>query len=188
MVYIAGLAPAAHLWYAAFTNQLGADPIEALENALGEWALWFLIAGLVVTPLQRFAHINFIKYRRALGLIAFVYVTMHVGVYLLFDRQLDWSVIWADVWKRPYITIGVMSFLLLLPLAITSNNWSLRKIGAQMWRRIHQLIYLAAPLGALHYVLLVKAWPLEPIVYLALMILLVAIRIFWSSPFRRFMR
>ncbi len=184
-IYLAGSAPAAHLFYAALTNQLGADPIDALENALGEWALWLLIASLVVTPLQRLARINLVKYRRAIGLLAFVYVTLHFGVYILLDRQMDWSDIWTDVWKRPYITIGLTSFLLLLPLAITSNNWSLRKLGTQTWRRLHSLVYLAAPLAALHYLLLVKAWPLEPIIYLTILVLLVVIRILWGSFCRR---
>ncbi len=167
------------------TNQLGADPIDALENALGEWALWLLIASLVVTPLRRLARINLVKYRRAIGLLAFVYVTLHFGVYILLDRQMDWSDIWTDVWKRPYITIGLTSFLLLLPLAITSNNWSLSKLGAQTWRRLHSLVYLAAPLAALHYLLLVKAWPLEPIIYLTILVSLVVIRILWGSFCRR---
>ena len=130
-VYLLGLLPAVQLFYAGLTNQLGPDPVRTLENALGEWALWFLIAGLSVSPLQRFAGVRLIKYRRALGLIAFAYVALHFSVYIFLDRQLDWSAIWVDILKRPYITIGVGSFLLLLPLAFTSNDWSV----AQAWRR-----------------------------------------------------
>jgi sulfoxide reductase heme-binding subunit YedZ len=185
LIYLIGCLPAAQLIYAALTNQLGANPIEVLENELGEWALWFLIAGLIVSPLRRVAGINLIKYRRALGVLAFVYVALHFSVYLFLDRQLDWPAIFTDIWKRPYITVGVASFLLLLPLAITSNNWSIRKIGGDFWRRLHMIVYLAAPLAALHYLLLVKSWPLEPFVYLGIILALVAFRFVFKSKRKR---
>jgi sulfoxide reductase heme-binding subunit YedZ len=184
-IYLIGCMPATYLIYAAVTNQLGADPVEVLENEFGEWALWLLIAGLVITPLRRVVGINLIKYRRALGVLAFIYVTLHFSVYLFLDRQLDWSAIFTDIWKRPYITVGVASFLLLLPLAITSNNWSIRRIGAEAWRRLHMVVYLAAPLAALHYLLLVKSWPLEPFVYLGIILVLVAFRFVFRSTRKR---
>ncbi len=179
LVYSFGLFPAVQLFYAGLTNQLGPDPVRTLENTLGEWALWFLIAGLAITPLQRFAKIRLIKFRRALGLIAFAYVALHFTVYIFLDRQLYWSAIWVDVLKRPYITIGLASFLLLLPLALTSNDWSLRELGTAAWKRLHLLAYIAAPLGALHYILLAKVWHLEPFIYLTIILLLVAMRLVW---------
>ncbi len=187
-VYLLGLLPAVQLFYAGLTNQLGPDPVRTLENALGEWALWFLIAGLAVSPLQRFAGVRLIKYRRALGLIAFAYVALHFSVYIFLDRQLDWSAIWVDILKRPYITIGVASFLLLLPLAFTSNDWSVRRLGAAAWKRLHLLTYIAAPLGALHYILLAKVLHLEPIIYLSIILLLVATRLTWQPTVQRWLR
>lgn len=176
-VYPVLLAPAVYLFTAGFTNQLGADPLRVLENQLGEWALRFLILGLAVTPLMRLARINLVKYRRAIGLCAFTYVTLHFLVYLLLDQQLNWLAIWQDIVKRPYITIGMTAFLMLTPLAITSNRLSIRKMGTEAWRRLHRLVYPAAILGAVHYLLIVKAWPLEPIVYLGLVLMLLGLRL-----------
>jgi sulfoxide reductase heme-binding subunit YedZ len=176
-VYPVLLAPAVYLFTAGFTNQLGADPLRVLENQLGEWALRFLILGLAVTPLMRLARINLVKYRRAIGLCAFTYVTLHFMVYVLLDQQLNWGAIWQDIIKRPYITIGMTAFLMLTPLAITSNRLSIRKLGTEAWRRLHRLVYPAAILGAVHYLLIVKAWPLEPIVYLGLVLMLLGLRL-----------
>lgn len=185
VVYAVLLAPAIYLFTAGFTNNLGADPLRVLENQLGEWALRFLILGLAVTPLMRFARINLIKYRRAIGLCAFTYVVLHFLVYILLDQQLDWSAIWQDIIKRPYITVGMTAFLMLAPLAITSNRLSVRKMGTEAWRRLHRLVYPAAVLGAVHYLLIVKAWPLEPIVYLGLVLLLLGVRLIPRTASRR---
>ena len=126
LIYPLGIAPGVWLFYLAVQNQLGPDPVKALENGLGEYALQFLIAGLAITPLMRFAKINLVKYRRALGLVGFFYVVAHFTVYIVLDMQFDWGEIITDIIKRPYITIGVSAFLLLLPLALTSNNFSIR--------------------------------------------------------------
>ena len=175
-VYAAGLVPAVLLFWFGIMDQLGADPLARLERELGEWGLRFLIAGLVVTPLRQLAGVNLIRYRRALGLLAFYYAALHLTVYLVLDQGLDWTAIWADIVKRPYITVGMASFVFLVPLAVTSNNLSIRRMGAQAWNRLHKLVYLAAAGGALHYVLLVKAWPLEPLVYAAIVAALLAYR------------
>lgn len=176
-VYPLLLVPAVYLFTAGFMNALGADPLRVLENQLGEWALRLLILGLAVTPLMRLARINLVKYRRAIGLCAFTYVILHLLVYLTLDQQFDWQAIWRDILKRPYITIGVTAFVMLVPLAMTSNRLSIRKMGADDWRRLHRLVYAAALLGAIHYLLIVKAWPLEPIVYLGLVLLLLSFRL-----------
>lgn len=175
-VYAVGLVPAADLFVRAFSNALGADPLRILENGLGEWALRFLILGLAVTPLMRLARINLVKYRRALGLVAFIYVVLHLGVYLVLDKQFFWGEIGADIVKRPYITIGMAAFVLLVPLAVTSNRLSIRKMGAAGWRKLHRLVYPAVLFGAVHYLLLVKAWPPEPIIYLVIVVGLLALR------------
>ena len=175
-VYPIGLIPAADLIWRALTNALGTDPLRVLENGLGEWALRFLILGLAVTPLMRFARINLVKYRRALGLVAFIYVVLHLTTYLVLDKQFFWGEIGKDILKRPYITIGMAAFLMLVPLAVTSNKLSIRKLGTTGWRKLHWLVYPAVLFGALHYLLLVKAWPPEPIIYLAIVVALLGVR------------
>ncbi|WP_425417495.1 protein-methionine-sulfoxide reductase heme-binding subunit MsrQ [Oricola indica] len=175
-VYPLGLLPAVDLFVRAFSNSLGADPLRVLENGLGEWALRFLILGLAVTPLLRFGRINLVKYRRAFGLVAFIYVVLHLSVYLALDKQFFWGEIGKDIIKRPYITIGMAAFLMLVPLAVTSNRFSIRKLGSLGWRKLHRLVYPAVLAGAVHYLLLVKAWPPEPIIYLAIVVALLAVR------------
>ncbi|WP_240514073.1 protein-methionine-sulfoxide reductase heme-binding subunit MsrQ [Paramylibacter kogurei] len=179
-IYIVGVLPAAWLFYQAVSNNLGADPLKALEHQLGEWALQLLIATLLITPLRDLFKINLIKYRRAIGLLAFFYALGHLLTYLWLDQQWWWSAIWKDITKRPYIIIGVISFLAMVPLAITSNNLSIRKLGPLTWRKLHQLTYIVVPLAALHFVLLKKTWQLEPILYLGVGLLLVGYR-FWRK-------
>jgi sulfoxide reductase heme-binding subunit YedZ len=176
LIYPVGMMPAVYLFYAAFTNQLGADPLDALENELGEWALKFLVVGLLFTPLLKIGRINLTKYRRAIGLIAFAYVFLHLAVYVALDRQFGWWEIWGDIVKRPYITIGMAAFILLLPLAVTSNNASIKRLGTAVWRNLHKLAYPAVLFGALHYVLLKKTWEPEPLVYLAIILVLLGWR------------
>ncbi len=188
LVYAVGFIPALWTFGLGLADRLGADPLKTLERELGEWALLFLIAGLAVTPLRQLAGINILRYRRAIGLLAFYYAALHLLTYMVLDQGLDWAAIWADIVKRPYITIGMASFILLVPLALTSNNASIRRLGGQAWARLHKLVYLAAAGGALHYVLLVKSWPLEPLVYAAIVAALLvyrAWRAFGTRPAER---
>jgi sulfoxide reductase heme-binding subunit YedZ len=175
-LYFIGLAPAGFYFYWAVTNQLGADPLKALEHQLGIWALQLLIATLLVTPIRDLSNINLIKYRRAIGLLAFFYTCLHLTTYLWLDQQWGWAAILKDITKRPYIIIGMLAFLGLVPLALTSNNISIRKLGAAGWKKLHKLVYLIAIFGAVHYLLLVKAWPLQPFVYLGIVLILVGYR------------
>jgi sulfoxide reductase heme-binding subunit YedZ len=176
-LYILGLLPAVYTFYLGVSDQLGADPLRTLEQTLGLWALRFLIAALAVTPLRRLGGPNLIRYRRALGLLAFYYAALHLTTYLVLDQGLDVAAIWADIVKRPYITIGMLAFILLVPLAVTSNGPMIRRLGSAAWQRLHRLVYVAAIAGALHFILLVKAWPLEPLVYAALVAVLLLFRI-----------
>lgn len=169
------LVPALWWLWLGMTGGLGVEPIEALEHKLGTFALQLLLVGLAVTPLRRLTRVSLIRYRRAVGLMAFSYVVMHLTVWLLLDVQ-QLSRAWADILKRPYITIGMAAFVLLLPLAITSNTWSVRRLGAA-WRRLHRLTYAAALLGALHYVMLVKGWQSTPLMYFAVLLALLALRL-----------
>ncbi|WP_373051102.1 protein-methionine-sulfoxide reductase heme-binding subunit MsrQ [Thalassovita aquimarina] len=173
--YCIGLIPIPYLFWQGLNGALGVDPVKALEHAYGEWALKLLIAGLAVTPLRRYAGINLLKFRRALGLLAFAYVVAHLSVWAVLDVQTPGRV-WADIVKRPYITVGMAAFLLMLPLALTSNNASLRRLG-RGWRKLHRLTYAVVLLGALHFTLLVKGFPLEPLVYLAVVVALLLSRL-----------
>tara|TARA_R110002012_G_scaffold155241_1_gene316120 strand:- start:524 stop:1120 length:597 start_codon:yes stop_codon:yes gene_type:complete len=174
LVYILCLLPVPWLLYLAQTGGLGVEPIKELEHELGEIALQLLIVGLAVTPMRRYVGVNLIKFRRAFGLLAFTYVSLHLLVWLVLDVGIL-SRIWADIIKRPYITIGMAGFLCLLPLALTSNNLSIRKLGPK-WRKLHKLTYLAVLLGGVHYIWLVKGFQIEPFVYMAVIIGLLALR------------
>jgi sulfoxide reductase heme-binding subunit YedZ len=176
-IYIAGVMPLAWLVWLLVDGQLGVDPVKRIEHQLGEWALQLLVAGLVIAPLRRYTGVNLVRYRRAIGLLAFFYVSLHLATWLVLDIQLRWAEIWADIVKRPYITAGFVAFVAMIPLAVTSNNASIRRLGPKAWQQLHRLTYFAAIAGAVHYLWLVKAWPPEPIIYLILVILLVLTRI-----------
>ena len=180
VLYVLGLVQALWLFYLGATGGLGVEPIKALEHELGEIALQLVIAGLCITPLRRFAGINLLKFRRALGLMAFFFVTLHLLVWLVLDVQIP-AQIWADILKRPYITVGMLAFALMIPLAMTSNGWSVRRLGAR-WRKLHRLTYAVAVLGGIHFLWLVKGFQIEPILYLAAIVLLLALRV---RPVRR---
>ncbi|SMX33941.1 protein-methionine-sulfoxide reductase heme-binding subunit MsrQ [Maliponia aquimaris] len=175
VVYLALALPAPWYLYQGATGGLGVEPIKALEHALGEFALQLAIVGLAVTPLRRLAGVNLLKFRRAIGLMTFFYVATHLLVWLVLDVQLPGQ-IWADIVKRPYITVGMVGFALMIPLAVTSNNWSVRRMGAA-WRRLHRLTYPAVALGGLHFVMLAKGFQIEPLVYMAVILGLLATRL-----------
>jgi len=174
-IYILYALPAPWLFYLGGTGGLGAEPIKALERELGEIALQLLIIGLTITPLRRFLGVNLIKFRRAFGLLAFFYVALHLTVWLFLDVQIA-AQIWADIIKRPYVTIGMAGFLLMIPLAATSNTYSVRKLGPK-WRQLHKLTYVIAVLGAVHFIWLSKGFQLEPLIYLAVILGLLVLRI-----------
>ena len=167
-IYVGGLVPAVWTFYLAFSDQLGADPLRVLERTLGLWGLRFLVAGLAITPLRRMTGLNLINYRRALGLTAFNFAVLHFFTYAWLDQGLDLGAIWGDIVKRPYITIGMLSLLILVPLAATSNAVMVRRIGSQSWSALHKWVYLAVAAAALHFILLVKSWPAEPLIYAGL--------------------
>lgn len=175
-LYIVGLLPIPVVFWMGLRGQLGVDPVKAMEHRYGLFALQFLMASLAVTPIRRLTGISLIRYRRALGLIAFAYVVAHLAVWMALDVRLDWAAIGRDLVKRPYIVIGMIGLLAMLPLAITSNGWSIRKLGPN-WRRLHKLAYVAGIAGAAHYMMLVKSWPPEPIIYCAAVAILLILRI-----------
>ena len=176
VVYVLGLVPLAFLVWGAVTDGLGADPVKAIEHALGERGLQFLLASLAITPLRRVG-LNLLRFRRALGLLAFGYVALHLTAWVWLDMGLRWAEMAADLTKRPYIIIGMVGFLVMLPLAATSWNGAIRRMGAVAWNRLHRLAYVAILAGVLHLALLVKVWTVETLVYVALALGLLAVRL-----------
>lgn len=174
-VYVAGVIPGALFLWAGITGSSGPEPINVLERNLGEFALQMLILGLAITPLRNWTRVSFFKYRRAIGLIAFSYVFFHLLVWLVLDVGIL-SQIWADIVKRPYITVGMAAFLLMVPLAVTSNNWSIRRLN-RTWKLVHRLTYGVALLGGLHFVMLAKGFQLEPLIYLGAVLGLLILRL-----------
>lgn len=179
-IYILFPLPGLWLFWEALNDRLGANPIQALEHRYGELGLQLLILVLLITPIQRLSKISFLKFRRAIGVMAFVYVLAHMLTWVVLDQEIDIGAIWTEIVKRPYITIGMLGFLVLLPLAVTSNNLSVRRLGPKLWRRLHQLTYVAAIAGAAHYLLLVKGWPIKPIIYAFVVVVLLLIRYWWK--------
>lgn len=174
-LYILGAIPPVWLFLAGIGGRLGVDPVKVMEHQMGEWSLWLLIAGLCITPLRRHAGINLLRYRRAIGLLAFFYILGHFLVWLVLDVQIMSQIV-TDIVKRPYVTVGFAAFVLLIPLALTSNNWSIRRLGPR-WRQLHKLVYAAALLGGIHFVMLVKGFQYEPYIYVGVILALLALRL-----------
>lgn len=175
-LYTIGLLPGLYAFYLGIFGGLGADPVRAFEHLLGLWALRFLCLGLVITPLRDLFGINLISYRRALGLIAFYYVLAHFAVYLTLDRGLILSSIAGDLLKRPYIMLGMAGLLMLIPLALTSNQWSIRRLG-QRWNKLHKLVYPVLIAAILHYALSLKVLDAEVAFYIVVGIVLLGYRL-----------
>lgn len=186
VVYLVCTVPALWYFWLGFSNQLGPNPITKLEHLLGEFALQLLVFGLVITPLRRFASISFLKFRRAIGLMAFTYVVLHLMVWVLLDIQILSHMV-SDILKRPYITIGMVAFVGMLPLAVTSNQWFVKKLGRK-WHHIHRLTYAICLLGALHFVMLRKGFQLEPLIYLFVIIVLLLLRLIPNARKRVYLR
>lgn len=180
--------PLVGLGWTAVQGGLGANPIETLTHETGQWGLRLLVLGLAITPLRRVTGWNdLIRYRRMVGLFSFFYVSLHLSTYMFLDQFFDWQAIWEDVYQRPYITVGFSAFLLLLPLAVTSTNGWIRRLGRN-WTRLHRLVYPAAILAVTHFIWLVKADLREPAVYAGLLGLLLGFRLLprrWQQPARR---
>jgi sulfoxide reductase heme-binding subunit YedZ len=173
-VWVLGLGPLAWTGIRFATDNLGANPVEAVLHWSGRWGLILLLVGLAITPLRRLTGWNrVIKVRRTVGLFAFFYVSLHFLLYLGLDQGFAWSFILEDVTDRPFITSGFLGFLLLVPLAVTSTKGWIRRLGRR-WQKLHRLVYVAAGLGVLHFYWKVKAdtfWPLIAAVVLALLLL-----------------
>ncbi|MEQ8193077.1 MAG: protein-methionine-sulfoxide reductase heme-binding subunit MsrQ [Rhodospirillales bacterium] len=177
-VFAACLIPLGLLVWNGVTGNLGANPIEACNRFLGDWALRFILIALAVTPLRILTRWNAVmRFRRMLGLFAFAYVFLHLTSYIALDQFFDWSAIWKDIVKRWYITVGMAAFLLLVPLAVTSTKGWIKRIGGKTWQNLHKLIYPAAVLAVFHFYMLVKADVREPLIYAAILAALFLVRL-----------
>jgi sulfoxide reductase heme-binding subunit YedZ len=185
LVWLACFAPIPWLVWRLLSGDLGANPIEALIRQLGVWGLRFLLIGLAITPVARLLRQpRLIRFRRTVGLFAFAYVLLHWCTYVGVDQFFDWAAVIKDIYKRPFITIGMTAFVLLIPLAVTSTNAAIRRLGPINWRRLHRLIYVIAPLGVLHYYMLVKADHRPPLIYAGILAVLLGWRV-WESLRKR---
>lgn len=180
-VYVIASVWVGWMFYLAATNQMGPEPINALEREYGAMGFKLLIVGLAVTPLRTWTGINLIKFRRALGVTTFFLILAHFLVWAVLDVQ-TFARVWTEIVKRKYVTVGMAAFVLLIPLAVTSNNLSIRKMGPVAWRKLHKLVYPIAFLAGVHFLWLVKGFQIEPILYMAAILGLLALR---SSQIRR---
>ena len=178
LLFIAALVPLGRLVWGAFNGGLGANPVETITFETGTWGLNFLLITLSVTPLRRLSGWNgIIRLRRMLGLFGFFYICLHFTTYLWLDQYFSLADIIDDIAERPYITIGFTGFMLLIPLAVTSTNGMVKRLGGANWRRLHRLAYFATGAGVLHFIWLVKADLREPLIYLAILITLMLLRL-----------
>lgn len=183
-VFILCLLPISLLLYKFYFDELGANPFEALTRQSGEWTLRFLLITLSLTPLKMLLSKSWpLKFRRMLGLYTFFYASIHLLTYVWFDQFFDWTEIWVDIVKRPFITIGMLSWFILLPLAMTSTKGMKKRVG-RYWKKLHQAVYLIGMLVLLHYFMLVKADYWWPVLYSLFFIVLMAFRFQFAQRHR----
>lgn len=177
IVWLLGAIPMALLVWDIFTGGLGIDPVRDIEHRLGRTALYFVIGSLCFTPALRLFRINLVKFRRPVGLVAFSYAALHFATWIVLDMGFLWSQIVADIVKRPYLILGMIALTILTVMAVTSGNLVLRKLGPVRWRRIHRMIYAAAPIAVLHWLISHKIWPVWGITMGTAVLLLLALRV-----------
>jgi sulfoxide reductase heme-binding subunit YedZ len=185
-VFLLCLAPLARLVALGFTDGLTANPIEFITRSTGTWTLVFLLTTLAVTPLRRaLGWAWLLRLRRMLGLYAFFYACLHLLTYVWLDQFFDAAAIARDIWKRPFITMGFTAFVLMLPLALTSTNAMVRRLGAVRWQRLHRLVYVVSAAGVVHYWWLVKRDITQPLIYALVLAALLLLRVrYWIGAQR----
>lgn len=182
LLFLACLYPFFFMLWGFFTHQLGANPIDTVTRLSGLWALRFLLITLCVTPLRWLTGLNqLVRFRRMLGLFAFFYATVHMLLYLGLDQFFDWSEIWRDIVKRPFITVGFINFVALLPLVVTSTNKMVKRLGGRRWKKLHRLSYFVAAAACLHFLMLVKADIREPVIYIIILTCLLGVRLLHAA-------
>ncbi|GAA4485094.1 protein-methionine-sulfoxide reductase heme-binding subunit MsrQ [Gluconacetobacter asukensis] len=182
-LYGIGLVPAVVSFVLGATNRLGADPVNTFERTLGLWALRFLILSLCITPLRDLTGVNLVRYRRAVGLLAFWYALFHLSAYVALDQGFDLHTLLADVTTRPFIILGMVAFTILSALAATSNGWAIRRLGRR-WKALHRWVYAAAICAAIHFILSFKVIRVETLLYGLVVAALLAFRVYRAAPRR----
>jgi len=178
VVWVLCLAPLAWLGWRIVNQDLTANPAEFMNRYLGDWALRFLLLALAVTPLTIVSGWKqALKFRRLLGLFAFFYVVLHVSSYVVVDQYFAWGEIWKDIVKRTYITLGMAALLILIPLALTSWNAMVRRLGGRNWTRLHRGVYIAAICAVIHFIMMRKGFQIEPLVYAGILAALLGTRL-----------
>jgi len=182
LISLNALIPLAFLAYDGYRGQLGANPLEFFLRTTGVLTLTFLIITLSVTPLRKIFGWNpLIKYRRMLGLYTFFYASIHLVTYSIFDKSLDLRAIVADVWQRPFIAIGMLAFTLLVPLAVTSTNGWVKRLGGKRWAKLHKLSYVIVILGVIHFWMIVKSDVFYPAIFALVVTVLLGYRLITSN-------
>ena len=176
-IYVSLLVPLLFLTYDLLSGRLGVDPMRSIEKSLGITAIYILILTLCITPFSVLTGINFIRFRRVFGLMSFFYIILHFSTWLLLDMQLRWVEIAESLTRKPFIVFGMMGFLLLIPLAATSNNYSMKRLG-KYWQKLHKLIYVAIILGGIHYLMMEKTLQNDAIITFIIIIVLISLRFF----------
>lgn len=185
-LFLLCLWPLGQLIWGFEQDALGANPIEYITRATGEWTLRFLLITLTITPLRKLSGLHWlVRLRRMLGLYAFFYGALHLATYLWLDQFFDWQAIAKDILKRPFITVGFLAFVLMIPLAITSFNAAIRVLGGRRWQALHRSVYVVAILGVVHFWWLVKRDIREPLIYALILAVLLGLRAWWREQERR---
>ncbi|MDD9863274.1 MAG: sulfoxide reductase heme-binding subunit YedZ [Gammaproteobacteria bacterium] len=188
-LFAACLIPLAFLVGRGASGNFGANPIEEITHFTGDWALYLLLLTLAVTPLRRlFGWSRLVRHRRMIGLFAFFYGVLHFLTYFVLDQFFDWAEIGKDIFKRPYITVGFSAFVLLVPLAVTSTDRMIRRLGGKRWKALHRLVYVSATLAVLHFLWLVKADVREPAICGVILATLLCLRLPWFVSLLRLLR
>jgi sulfoxide reductase heme-binding subunit YedZ len=183
LIFINSLVPFVLLGWDALRGDLGANPVEFFIRTTGVLTLLFLLMTLAVTPLRKiFGWNSLIKFRRMLGLYAFFYGALHLSAYFGFDRALSLSGTLGDIWQRPFIAIGMLSFFLMIPLAVTSTNGMIKRLGGKNWQKLHRLIYLTAVGGVIHYWMIVKSDITYPLLFGLILAVLLGYRYYANKP------
>lgn len=178
LMHLLALLPLAWTIWLGLSGGLGPEPVSEAVRQSGLWALRFLLLALAVTPLRLLTGLSALaRFRRMLGLYAFFYAVVHLSTYVGLDQFFDWPAVWADIVKRPYITVGMGAILVLTALAATSTGGMVRRLGARRWRALHRMVFVAGAAGCLHYVMLVKGWQTAPFYYVVILALLVGVRV-----------
>ena len=177
LLYLILLTPIPLYFYWGVVNQLGPDPLRFIEHKYGELGLVFLLITLSISPLLRYAKINLVKFRRCFGLVAFYYIVSHILVYFFLDIGLSMDLLLSDLQKRYYIIAGFFAFITLIPMALTSNNFAVRKLNIMTWKKIHNFVYIAIILSIFHFILMSKTWTEELYFYTLVTVIILALKL-----------